>query len=51
VSEGTGTFGGDANRIHLISAGGIEEWPSLSKHDVARRLAARAADFLKAGHG
>jgi phosphopantothenoylcysteine decarboxylase/phosphopantothenate--cysteine ligase len=49
VSEGTGTFGGDANRIHLISAGGIEDWPSLSKQDVARRLAARAADFLKPG--
>jgi phosphopantothenoylcysteine decarboxylase / phosphopantothenate---cysteine ligase len=50
VSEGAGTFGGDANRIHLISAAGVEDWPSLSKRDVARRLAARVADFLKAGH-
>ena len=51
VSEGTGTFGGDANRIHLISAAGVEDWPSLSKQDVAQRLAGRVADFLKAGHG
>jgi len=51
VSEGTGTFGGDANRIHLISTAGVEDWPSLSKQDVAKRLAGRVADFLKVGHG
>ena len=51
VSEGTGTFGGDDNRIHLISAAGIEDWPSLSKQDVARRLAGRVADFFKVGNG
>ncbi len=51
VSEASGTFGGDANTIHLISAAGIEDWPSLSKQDVARRLAGRVADFLKAGNG
>lgn len=51
VSEGTSTFGGDANRIHLISVAGVEDWPSLSKQDVARRLAGRVADFLKASNG
>lgn len=51
VSEGTGTFGGDDNRIHLISTAGVEDWPNLSKQDVARRLAGRVADFLKASHG
>ena len=46
VSPETGTFGGDANTVHLISADGIEDWPPLSKHGVAERLAARIADAL-----
>jgi phosphopantothenoylcysteine decarboxylase/phosphopantothenate--cysteine ligase len=50
VSEGTGTFGGDANTIHLVSAGGVEGWPTLSKQDVAQRLARRIADHLRAAH-
>lgn len=50
VSEGTGTFGGDANRIHLVSAGGVEDWPSLSKIEVARRLARRIADELRSAN-
>ncbi len=51
VSEGTGTFGGDDNRIHLITASGVEEWPSLSKRDVARRLAQQIADYIRVGNG
>lgn len=48
VSQGTGTFGGDRNTIHLISDGGVEDWPTLSKADVADRLARRiAAHFGK----
>ena len=27
VSPGTGTFGGDRNTIHLVDAGGVEDWP------------------------
>jgi len=50
VSEGTGTFGGDANRIHLISAAGIEDWPAMSKRDLARRLARRIADQLRSAN-
>jgi len=46
VSPETGTFGGDANTVHLISADGIEDWPPLSKHGVAERLAGRIADVL-----
>ena len=41
-----GAFGADANTIHLIDAKGVEDWPPLSKRDVADRLAARIADFL-----
>ena len=39
-------FGGDGNTIHLVSAGGVEDWPPLSKRDVAERLAPRIAAFL-----
>lgn len=37
-------FGGHANRVHLISAGGVEDWPEMPKDQVAKRLAARIAE-------
>jgi len=43
VSAAAGTFGGDANTVHLIDEGGTETWPRLPKDDVARRLAQRIA--------
>lgn len=43
VSEGSGTFGGDRNTVHIVSASGVEDWPNLSKTEVAERLAARIA--------
>lgn len=46
VSPATGTFGGDANTVHLVTRGGVEDWPTLSKTEVARRLARRIADHL-----
>jgi phosphopantothenoylcysteine decarboxylase/phosphopantothenate--cysteine ligase len=48
VSPSTGTFGGEANLVHLIDGGGVEDWPRMSKEDVARRLAERIADNLAA---
>jgi phosphopantothenoylcysteine decarboxylase/phosphopantothenate--cysteine ligase len=47
VSPASGTFGGENNRIHAISAAGVESWPPLSKILVARRLAAQLADMLE----
>ncbi len=47
VSPATGTFGGDFNSVHLISAAGTEDWPRIAKADVAERLAWRIADSLK----
>jgi phosphopantothenoylcysteine decarboxylase / phosphopantothenate---cysteine ligase len=47
VSEAAGTFGGDANTIHLITSGGVESWPRLDKAAVAARLAERIAVQLK----
>jgi phosphopantothenoylcysteine decarboxylase/phosphopantothenate--cysteine ligase len=48
VSPGTGTMGGDFTKVHLVTASGVEDWPSLSKDEVAARLLARAADALSA---
>ena len=41
VSPATGTFGGQQNTVHLISDGTVEDWPTLSKVEVAERLADR----------
>lgn len=49
VSPETGTFGGADNTIHLISADGVEDWPRMSKTDVAERLADRITEQLGAG--
>jgi phosphopantothenoylcysteine decarboxylase/phosphopantothenate--cysteine ligase len=43
VSAAVGTFGGERNTVHLISAAGVEDWPTLAKDDVASRLAGRIA--------
>jgi phosphopantothenoylcysteine decarboxylase/phosphopantothenate--cysteine ligase len=48
VSADTGTFGGEHNTVHLISASGTEHWPTLSKADVAERLADRVAQHFAA---
>ncbi len=39
-------MGGPRNRIHLVTATGVEDWPEASKEEVARQLIARIADAL-----
>lgn len=39
-------MGGARNRIHIVSAAGVEDWPDMEKDAVARRLAQRIADEL-----
>jgi phosphopantothenoylcysteine decarboxylase/phosphopantothenate--cysteine ligase len=46
VSPETGIMGGDRNTVHLVTADGVESWPELDKAEVARRLLARAAEWL-----
>jgi phosphopantothenoylcysteine decarboxylase / phosphopantothenate---cysteine ligase len=46
VSPETGVMGGDANKVHLVTTAGVEDWPSQSKDDVARALVARIATAL-----
>jgi phosphopantothenoylcysteine decarboxylase/phosphopantothenate--cysteine ligase len=49
VSTESGVMGGDLNRIHLVTAGGVEEWPTQSKDEVARMLVVRIAATVGAG--
>jgi phosphopantothenoylcysteine decarboxylase/phosphopantothenate--cysteine ligase len=46
VSAGSGTFGGDSNRVWLVEKDLVTEWPALSKRDVAARLAQILAERL-----
>lgn len=47
VSEESGVFGGDQNSVHLVSSNNVEDWPKLSKTEVAKRLMAHIAGLLK----
>jgi phosphopantothenoylcysteine decarboxylase/phosphopantothenate--cysteine ligase len=47
VSAEGGVMGGDRNRVRIVSKSGVEEWPDLSKDEVATRLAALIAQKLK----
>jgi phosphopantothenoylcysteine decarboxylase/phosphopantothenate--cysteine ligase len=47
VSPSTGIMGGTRNSVKLIRRDGIEQWPDLSKDEVADRLAAMIAERLK----
>ncbi len=47
VSVGTDTFGGDRNRIHAVSEHGVEDWPEMSKEDVAAKLARRIGAYFR----
>jgi phosphopantothenoylcysteine decarboxylase/phosphopantothenate--cysteine ligase len=51
VSPGTGTFGGADNLIHLIDGSGVEDWPRMTKQEVAERLARRIAGALDTAPG
>ena len=40
-------MGGHRNRVHLVTADGVEDWPEDSKDEVARRLIARIEKELE----
>ena len=42
-----GVMGGDRNRVRIVSVTGVEEWPEMSKEDVAKRLAGLIAEKLR----
>ncbi|MGE0627363.1 MAG: bifunctional phosphopantothenoylcysteine decarboxylase/phosphopantothenate--cysteine ligase CoaBC [Hyphomicrobiaceae bacterium] len=47
VSPETGVMGGDRNTIHVITAEAVENWPEMSKQDVAERLIERVAEYFE----
>ena len=47
VSTRSRTFGGDSNTVHLVTAEGVENWPTLKKRAVAERLVERIAKFVE----
>ncbi len=47
VRPETGIMGGAENAVHLIHAEGAEDWPRMTKDEVARKLAARIAETVK----
>jgi phosphopantothenoylcysteine decarboxylase/phosphopantothenate--cysteine ligase len=49
VTLGGGAFGAEHNTVHLITATGVEDWPTLKKTAVAERLAERIAAHMAAG--
>lgn len=49
VSPATGTFGGDRNTVHLVTASGVEAWPTLDKGAVAEELARRVVRHFGTG--
>ncbi|MGI8930965.1 MAG: bifunctional phosphopantothenoylcysteine decarboxylase/phosphopantothenate--cysteine ligase CoaBC [Sphingomicrobium sp.] len=42
----TSVMGSARNRVHLVTAAGVEDWPEAAKDDVARRLIDRIAEEL-----
>ncbi len=46
VSAATGIMGGDRTIVHLVTGAGTEDWPAMSKDEMAGRLLARAAEAL-----
>jgi len=46
VSAETGIMGGDRTRVHLVTGAGVEDWPPMTKDEMAARLLARAAEAL-----
>jgi phosphopantothenoylcysteine decarboxylase / phosphopantothenate---cysteine ligase len=46
VSPETGVMGGEANAVHLVSAAGVQSWPSMPKARVAQALIQHCAGLM-----
>ncbi|QBR71535.1 bifunctional phosphopantothenoylcysteine decarboxylase/phosphopantothenate--cysteine ligase CoaBC [Beijerinckiaceae bacterium] len=46
VSHALGVFGGETNKVLVLTHDGKESWPSMTKHEVAARLIARLGKIL-----
>ena len=45
VSPGKGVMGGDNNTVHVVSATGVIDWPTMTKEEVARHLISHLAVY------
>lgn len=45
-----GVMGGDRNRVRIVSKSGVDEWPEMTKDEVAARLADLVAARLAGDH-
>jgi phosphopantothenoylcysteine decarboxylase/phosphopantothenate--cysteine ligase len=48
VWPGTGVMGGDKTQVHIITGGGVENWPPMTKDEMAQRLLAQIAEAFRA---
>jgi phosphopantothenoylcysteine decarboxylase / phosphopantothenate---cysteine ligase len=46
IGGAQGVMGGNRNRVRIVSASGVEEWPEMDKNEVAAKLAALVAERL-----
>jgi phosphopantothenoylcysteine decarboxylase/phosphopantothenate--cysteine ligase len=46
VSAEAGVMGGESNTVHIIGQDGVEDWPKMSKTEVAARLVAKIAETI-----
>ena len=46
VSPESGVFGGDRNKVHLVTRNNVESWPEMTKREVAQRLMEQLAAML-----
>jgi phosphopantothenoylcysteine decarboxylase/phosphopantothenate--cysteine ligase len=48
VWPGTGAMGGDKTQVHIVTGGGVENWPPMTKDEMAQRLLAQVAAAMRA---
>tara|TARA_B100000686_G_C16778240_1_gene970033 strand:- start:464 stop:1684 length:1221 start_codon:yes stop_codon:yes gene_type:complete len=48
ISTETKNMGGEDNTVHLISGNGIEDWPRMTKVEIANKIAERISEHFKA---
>ncbi len=46
VGHARGVMGGEVNAVHLVTEREVEDWPEMTKDEVAERLIARLGDHL-----
>ncbi len=47
VGAGSDVMGGTKNTVHIVTRGGVKDWPEMPKQQVAERLMTLLADKLK----